>query len=643
MLPVGPEIYDSSNYLTVDFEIDTSHGDYGHAVHKKNGLVLASWKKGREGRIHSHFGSEFDQDKLLRDVEAADFLVCHNAKYELGWLKRCGLDMHSVTVFDTKIAEYVLLGNLAAGCNTTMLPGRSTSLDACCRRRGWEIKDPVVDGMMKAGVNPVDIPSPWLRGRCEQDVLTTERLFRYQSRLLSATERMSVLYTRCLFTPVLADMEFQGMCLDPERVEAEYDKHVKELSALSRQMDAEAKGINWKSPLQVAEFLYGEEPDGLGFAELKQRDGSPRRTTSGRKKADKATIAALKPSTKRQQRFLDLRSRIGKCNAALSKSLEFFQGVCREQGGIFYAAFNQTVTATHRLSSSGHRTWFEMFKDYKTVQFQNMARVFKRLFKAREDGWMMMEVDGSQLEFRVAADLGDDDKALEDITDPDFDAHCLTASVINGVEYEQLVADYRKGDKKAKAMRTAAKAHTFKPLYGGESGTKSEKAYYKEFKRRYAGLASVQEGWLEEVLLTKRLITPWGMRYYWPRAKRNVHGYANVKSAVYNYPVQAFATAEIIPVAIWSLWNRLKDMDGIRMVNTVHDSVILEVRPDRIDTVRQEAISAFGMDVYEYLRAIYGYEFHIPLGCGVTVGTHWSEGIEESYNIWPDGNVERVV
>lgn len=640
---MGPEIYNSNNYVTLDFEIDTSHGDYGHPVHQDNGIVLASWKHGKDGGVCSHFGSEFEQDKLLKSIEAADFLVAHNAKYELGWLRRCGIDLHDVVVFDTQIAEYVLLGNLAAGCGATGLSPRSISLDACCRRRGWEIKDPAVDVMMKHGINPTAIPRPWLRGRCEQDVITTERLFRDQYDLLVSTNRLPVQYTRCLLTPVLADMEFQGMCLDEERVEEQYKEHVKRRKELDRKLDEIAQGLNWKSPMQVAEFLYAPEPEGLGFEELKNRDGSPKRTTSGRKKADKSAIAALTPRTQRQKDFLSLRSEIGKVQAALSKSLEFFQGICKEYGGIFYATFHQTRTATHRLSSSGHKTWFETFKDYKTVQFQNMGRVFKPMFKSRNDDWLMVEIDGSQLEFRVAAQIGGPDpQALADITDPDFDAHCTSASIMNDIPYDEFLAAYRSGDKKAKLQRTAAKVDTFKPLYGGESGTRKQKRWYKAFKDRYSGIADTQEGWVEQVLYEKRLITPWGMRYYWPRAKRQQRGYVNVKSSVYNYPIQALATAEIIPVAVRSLWERLRNIEGIRLVNTVHDSVILEVAPDKIEDVRREGIKAFGEDVYTYLRTIYGLEFQVPLGCGITVGTHWSEGAEESYNIWPNGKVEKV-
>jgi DNA polymerase I-like protein with 3'-5' exonuclease and polymerase domains len=258
----------------------------------------------------------------------------------------------------------------------------------------------------------------------------------------------------------------------------------------------------------------------------------------------------------------------------------------------------------------------------------------------------MMEVDGSQLEFRVAAQLGGPDKqAQADILDPDFDAHCTSASEMNEIPYREFLEGYREGDKSFKRMRTEAKPDTFKPLYGGESGTKKQQRWYKAFKERYTGIAATQEGWVEEVLTTKRLITPWGMRYYWPRAKRMNDGYVNVKHSVYNYPIQAFATAEIIPIAVTSLWDRLyylRQSGDAVMVNTIHDSAILEVEEDSVDEVRGAAIAAFGEDVYEALLNLYDYEFEVPLGLGVTVGSHWDEGKEESYNIWPDGKVERV-
>ena len=635
-----PSLYLSDNYVVVDFETDTSHGDYGHAVHPDNGLLLASVKLHNKGAV-SYWGDEFSQETLLKVIEDADVLVCHNAKYELGWLRRCGYDVASTLVFDTKIAEYVLLGNLAAGCKATGLPPRSTSLDVCVQRRGWKQKDPAVDILMHHGINPIEIPRKWLQGRCEQDVTDTERLFWHQREHLAATNRLGVMYTRCLFTPVLADIEFQGMKLDADRVEEYYQDAKKEFAILEDRMNRMTGGINWRSGLQVAEFLY----DTLKFEELKDRQGIPRRTSSGRRKADKATLAALKGTTKEQKDFIKLRGELGKVGAALSKSLEFFQGICKEQGEVFYAVFNQTTTATHRLSSSGIRTFFKMFDEWKQVQFQNMARIYKSLFIAKKPDSVMMEVDGAQLEFRIAAQLGNDAQAIADILDPDFDAHVQSASIMNDIPYDEFLREYRAGSKRHKTMRTAAKVDTFKPLYGGESGTKKQKKWYKAFKERYSGIADAQAGWVFQVLADKELTTEWGMKYYWPRAAVGRDGYVNVKSSVYNYPVQALATAEIIPLAVTFLWQRLKDaglQSKASIVNTVHDSAILEVDRDYVEQVQEIAMAAFTTDVYKYMKDIYNIDFIVPLGCGINVAEHWSEGEEKAFNVWPDGRMEEA-
>jgi hypothetical protein len=168
---LDPDIFLGDNYVTLDFETDTSHGDYGSPVHPDNHLLLACWSVGPNGTVKSKWGGEFSQQELLDDIAKADFIVAHNAKYELGWLKRCGIDLRKVFAYDTKLGEYVLMGNRIAG--DEVMHRLATSLDMCCRRRGLPVKDPVVDIMIKNGINPKDIPKPWLEGRCRQDVETT--------------------------------------------------------------------------------------------------------------------------------------------------------------------------------------------------------------------------------------------------------------------------------------------------------------------------------------------------------------------------------------------------------------------------------------------------------------------------------------
>lgn len=630
---LDPGIFHSENYLVLDFETDTSGGQYGVATNPDNKLLLACWEYGlghpwASYGTGAHWGGEYTQSVLLEAIEQADFVVAHNAKYELQWLRRCGQDMRKILVFDTKLAEYVLLGNLASG--DERMPPRSLSLDVCAQRRGMRPKDPVVDKMIKHGINPVEIPRRWLEDRCKLDVSSTHALFKDQLNDLTRSNRLAVQYTRCLLTPVLADIEFEGMHLDAERVSKEYASHVAQRQELQVQMDAATGGINWRSPKQIGEFIY----ESLGFAELRKGDGTPRRTETGLPLTGNKDLEKLKASTPEQKEFLKLRKQLGKISAALSKNLEFFQGVCAEKGGVFRAEFNQTATATHRLSSSGIPTKFDQFKDPKTVQFQNLPRAFKRLFNARNAAWDIAEIDGAQLEFRVATELGGPDtQGMEDIKVGHdvhkFSAHILTKTAISAV---------------TKAQRQDAKSETFKPLYGGSKGTAAQERYYAAFRERYPGINGAQRSWLNEVIETKRLITEWGLRFYWPYAKRSGRdGWVNCTSAVYNYKVQTLATAEIIPIAVVYFWHRMLPwLALIRLVNTVHDSVVAEHAPEARDTVRALALQCFTKDVYTYLEKVYKMDFRVPLGVGCTFGKHWGEGDEESYNVWKTGKVEKV-
>ena len=643
---LAPEVYHGDNYVVLDFETDTSHGDYGDAVHPDNGLVLACWRY--RGTMHAKWGSEFEMGLLVEHIQQADFLVAHNAKYELKWLERCGLDLSQVLVFDTMLGEYVLLGNLAVRSEEGHWKMRSTSLDQCCRRRGWPIKNPVVDVMISNGINPISIPRPWLRQLCMQDVESTEKLVQDQLERLSASNRLAVAYTRNLLTPVLTDIELEGMALDPARVAEEFEKYAHRQMELQLEMDQLTGGINWRSPAQVATFIYDE----LGFQELRNRKGEPIRNKAskafpnGAPKTDKDTLDKLAAKTPEQKEFIRIRKEIGKVSAALSKNLQFFKGVCLELGGVFKATFNQANTATHRLSSSGIPTYFKLFDKEKTVQFQNMARIFKRLFKAKREGYLIGEADGSQLEFRAAAHLGKCEKAKELILDPDGDVHSLSTMIQYSLNQDELALLKEEKPKQFKDKRTNSKSWTFQPLYGGEGKSKKQKDYAKAFREAYPGISQEQKRWTWEVNEKKSLITPWGLRYYWPRAHMRRDGTLNCKTSVYNYPVQAFATAEIIPIAVVYMYYRIREaglQDKIVIVNTVHDSVICEIHPDYVEQFEEIAKQAFTMDVYNYLEVVYNISFDfVPLGVGITVGDHWNEGQEKAFNIYRDGTVERT-
>lgn len=614
-----PLVYRTGSWVVFDFE--TTNLDFGDATNPDNRIVSIAWATSDDpNKVQFRWTDEYGDGmgELIEEIKRRDFIVAHNAKFELKWLQRAGLDIGDLLVYDTMIAEKVLLGN-----NPMFKP---LELGAVSKRYGYPGKERVVGAMISAGVNPADIPRYLLRKRDTRDVWTTGKVFQKQLEEFS-DKLLAVAYTRHLLTPVLADMEMQGLKLNRDRVYEEYNKVAVQLAQLEQEFEELTGGINPKSPKQKAEFIYDE----LGFPELTARGMIPKRGEKGSRTTGVKHLAKLRKfaKTDRQIRFLDLMKEISKVQSAMSKTLDFFKRVVDEKDGVFYGQFMQHIAQTHRLSSRSMKIKF--FVDGKWVekgaQFQNFPRDYKDLLEARREGWLLSEADGSQLEFRVAAFLGQDPVAMADIRN-DEDIHRFTASVLN------MVAESDVTDK----MRQGAKPDTFKPLYGGQRGTQAQERYYAAFREKYNVLSEVQKGWTLTVLMEKQLETPWGLIFYWPNTRMSASGYIDNTSNIYNYPVQSFATAEIIPIAIVYLWHRIRANNlQMKLVNTVHDSVVAEHPPEETEYFRALAIQSFTFDVYDYLDRVYGIDFNVPLGCGIKTAVRWAAKGGEEVEL----NVER--
>lgn len=590
--------------ITLDFE--TTNRDKGDPRDPDNRVVLSC--------VHVAGGhtwvNEDARAALLALSGKPAILVAHNAKFELAWLNREGIDTTHWLPWDTMVAEYVIAGNRRWDLD----------LDSVAKRYGLGAKGRLVDRLMKGGVCPSEIPDHMLLERVKWDVDRTYKLYRQQVQIIGQLGLDRVLFTRCIFTPVLAHMEGEGLRLSPERVVAEYERLLARRAELLTGLNTIAKGKKLKGP-QYAEVLYDE----LGFEELKVR-GEPVRTAKGKRKTDQKTLDVLlqKAETDAQREFVALRREYGKVDAALTKNVEFFQKVCEERGGTFVANFNQCRVATHRLSSSGKRT---VFKDGKgrSVQFQNLPRVYKSLFEAPE-GWVYAEADGAQLEFRVGGSLARDPQILEDVR-TGADIHRFTASVL-----------LRKDESKVtKAERQEAKSNTFKPMYGGQRGTKREEEYYAAFREKYKVMNAMQEGWAHTVLRDKQLRIPTGLIFYWPDAEMTRSGYITNTPNIYDYPIQSIATADIIPVStVYTFWECKARGLNVKLANTIHDSVLAMVREEELDKYWEVVVYCFLDRAYEYMDKVYGLDLYVPLGVAYRAGKYWGDG-EETTVSYPMG------
>lgn len=616
LLHPDPEIYLSDNFVTLDFETTTKKVDPNDkspspsALHEQNDTVCVSWCVGQGGSLQYYRGGVFEHYEMIQCCYDADYIVMHNAKFDLQWLARAGMDLRKVLVADTMLGEYVLTGNLKAGKHGAL------KLDTLAKQYLHQEKQHFIDICM-GKVCPSEMPASLLKERACDDTRMTRGIWLLMRERLRKAGLLPTLFTRCILTPVLADIEKNGVHLDKDRVIAEYRETRDKLDEVEKEIVVMMEGRNPRSAKQKQEFLY----DVLKF-KVPMKGKNPDPTT----RMDR--LLQFTAKTEKQSRYLTLLKEFSKLNAAVTKNLSYFYGVVMERAdNTMFAQYNQSTTVTHRLSSSGIPSYFATFKGAKSIQFQNMPRAYKKLVSARHPGWVVGEADGAQIEFRVAAYCGQDKIACQEIVNR-FDIHLFTAATLNQITIAEVTDD----------LRTAAKAESFKPLYGGKFGNDAQMTYYAAFRDKYTGIAAWQQRNEAICLQHKRMTTCTGLNFYFPSC-RMVGDYNPDWPSICNYPVQSLATAEIVPIAVTYLWHIMRDMDTF-LSNTVHDSVVWEAPEEELEEMYEKCNWAFLDAVYEYLEQVYQLKFNVPLGLGFTVGTHW--GAKGSDCIIPERKVMQM-
>lgn len=595
----NPERFLSQNYTVLDFETTTI--DFGDSRDPDNTIILACWHNAdghhRPGNF-SCVGSPLDQAELLNDLGSSDFFVAHHSKFECGWLRRCGMDLTQMVPFCTKIAEKVIAGNRPW----------AISLDDCLKRRGWAGKDPI-GRLIRLGVDTLNIPVKWLERYCHKDVAQTLRLFLDQLEQLQVDGLLPVTYTRNLLTPVLVDIEMQGLNLDESRVDMVYDHYLNAEAAATLEWNELTGGVNPKSGPQKVQLLFED----LGMAYAKDNRGKDMLTPGKQPQTGVEALKALVPKTPKAKVVVAALQKLTSLRDALSKYVGNLYK-CALDGGILYGEFSQTTAGTHRLSSKGGK---------HGIQLQNFQRLFRPVVRPRHPGWSIGDGDSANIEFRAAVDLAKDPQGIEDITSG-LDIHANTAGVLFPDEWD---AEANPKTGRNGELRQASKANTFKPLYGGQSGTPLELAYFRAFRERYGATYKMQTGWTEEVLSTKQLRCASGLIFYWPECKLSRDGkYIKYTTNIFDYPVQSIATAEMIPTSTVYLWHMMKLVQMLSfLIDIVHDSAVGEIHPDEREQWAEYLKYCFNVLIVWYLKTVYDYEWVTPLASDVVFGDYWGD------------------
>ena len=393
--------------------------------------------------------------------------------------------------------------------------------------------------------------------------------------------------------PVLAEMEMNGVCLDTQSLAETSKQFTTRMNEIEQRIyELAGQQFNIASPKQVGEILF----DKLKIVE------KAKKTKTGQYVTSEEVLQQLKNKHEIVADILEhrgLKKLIGTYIEALPKLIN-------PRTGHIHTSFNQTVTATGRLSSS----------DPNLQNIPIRGEDGKEIRKAfiPELGCLFFSADYSQIELRVMAHLSQDPQMIE-VFREGKDLHAATAANIYKKPIDEVTRDERTKSKRANfgiiygitvfglAERLDIPRDEAKMLIDGYFQTFPEVHDYMEKSKEVAR----QQGYVT---------TLFGRRRYLPdinSANATVRGFAE-RNAI-NAPIQGTA-ADIIKVAMIHIFNRFK-AEGIRskMILQVHDELNFSVFPEEKEKVEhivlEEMQNAFHMAV--------------PLVADSGFGTNWLE------------------
>jgi DNA polymerase-1 len=389
---------------------------------------------------------------------------------------------------------------------------------------------------------------------------------------------------------VLTQMEIFGTYVNCAKLKKLSQKLQADLKALEQEILILAgEEFNINSTKQLQQILFHK----LKLPVIK-------RTKTGIS-TDSEVLEELAPKFEIAQKLLNYRT-IAKL---LSTYVDALPELVNEKTGRIHTSFNQTITATGRLSSSN-------------PNLQNIpargpyAQVIRAAFVPQKKGWVVLAADYSQIELRILAHLSGDPELIKAFQDGK-DIHAATAAAVNNVPLEKVTT----------AMRSAAKAINFGIIYGmsdfglsKQLGIKRQEA--KNFIDRYfAKYAKVKEfidktiadarekGYVETMLGRRRALLDINS------PNPNLRGFAE-RTAI-NTPVQGTA-ADMIKVAMINLHKKLAKFKA-KMILQVHDELVLELPKSEVAEVKK-------MVEREMQNAI---QLNVPIKIDVGIGPSWAE------------------
>ena len=533
-----------------------------------------------------------DQDKALKIVNEFrpvfenenSLKVGQNIKYDMIVLQNYGATVKG-PLFDTMIAHYVLQPELRHGMDylaEIYLHYQTIHIDELIGPKGKNQKN-------MRDLDPKDV---YLYA-CE-DADVTLKLKNVLEKELKENDAERLFYDiEMPLVPVLVNIERNGVLLDTEALKQSSAHFTAQMEQIEKEIyELAGETFNIASPKQVGEVLF----DKLKIVE------KAKKTKTGQYVTSEEVLESLRHKHPVVEKILEHRG----LKKLLGTYIDALPQLINPRTGRVHTSFNQTVTATGRLSSSNPNLQNIPIRD------ENGKEIRKAFIP--DEGCLFFSADYSQIELRIMAHLSED-KNMIDAFLSNHDIHAATAAKIYKIDLKDVGSD----------MRRKAKTANFGIIYGisvfglaerMNVDRKEAKELIDGYFETYPGVKAYmdksiqvaqEKGYVETIFHRKRFLPDINSR------NAVVRGYAE-RNAI-NAPIQGSA-ADIIKVAMARIYQRFQ-AEGIqaKMILQVHDELNFSVPVNEKERVEEIVIE-------EMEKA---YRMHVPLKADCGWGKNWLE------------------
>ena len=527
-------------------------------------------------KIVSIFKPLYEDPEILK--------VGQNIKYDIEVLRHYGVEVAG-PMFDTMIAHYLLQPELRHNMDymaEVYLGYRTVHIEELIGPRGRNQKN-------MRDLSPTDI----YEYACEDADITLRLKNVLEPKLDEAGVALLFRDIEMPLVDVLADMELNGVCLDTEALHETSEVFNKRMTTIEQHIyELAGEQFNISSPRQVGDILFGK---------MKIVD-KPKKTKTGQFVTSEEVLQQLRSKSPIIDEILNYRG----LKKLLSTYVDALPKLINPRTGRIHTSFNQTVTATGRLSSSDPNLQNIPVRD-------DDGKEIRKCF-IPEPGCLFFSADYSQIELRIMAHLSEDENMIEAFREG-FDIHAATAARIWHKDIGEVTPAERKKAKQANfgiiyGITTYGLAQRM-DISNGEARDLID-GYFLTFPRVEAYMEQAKEtarkqGYAETLFHRRRYLPDINSH------NATVRGFAE-RNAI-NAPIQG-SEADIIKVAMVRIHRRFK-AEGIRskMILQVHDELNFSVFPEEKEQVERIVV--------EEMQG--AYKLRVPLVADAGWGKNWLE------------------